>query len=130
MELVDKKIQRFTILDHTFVRLGKDERNNISEGFYELLYNGPTKVYAKYEKTLQEHVQPNEIIGEFNERNRIYILRNGTYFLVKTKGSVVQVFADRKQVVKHYIGKNRAHFKTNRGEAIAQIAAFYDTQKN
>jgi len=128
LELVSEKVMRFSLNGHTFVRLRKDESKVISDGLYDLLYDGASKVYARREKTLQEKVESNDILTRFEERNRLFILKNGTYFLVKKKGSVLEVFQDRKQELKSFLNKNKISFKTDRESAIVRAAAFYDVQ--
>jgi hypothetical protein len=130
MELISEKIERFTMQDQVFVRLGKEDADKINEGFYEMLYPGLSKVYAKHEKVRQEYITAQQLYARFDEKTKYFILKNGTYFSVQSKSSVLRVFDDRKQDVKRFIAKNSLSFKTNRGKALAQIAAFYDSQKN
>ncbi|HKZ37214.1 MAG TPA: hypothetical protein VJ184_06165 [Chryseolinea sp.] len=130
MELVGKKIERFTMQGQVFVRLGKDDGDKINEGFYEMLYPGLSKVYAKHEKVRQEYIVTHELFARFDAKTKYFIFKDGTYFPVQSKSSVVRVFGDRKQDVKRFIAKNSLSFNANRGKAIAQIAAFYDSQKN
>jgi hypothetical protein len=129
IKLIGEKVQRFSISDHTFVRLKKDSDNKISDGFYDELYGGNIKVYAKYQKRQQETIVGQEIIPRFDESNRYYIFKDGSYHIVKNKSSVLEVFVDRKQAVKEFIRKNRIRFKNNREEAIERIAEFYDTSQ-
>lgn len=128
LELVTEKIRRFSMDGHTFVRLLKNETQKISEGFYDLLYDGATKVYVRREKLLQQKIESNEIISRFEERNRIFILKNEIYFPVKKKGSVLEVFRDRKQDLKSFLKKNKIKFKAGRETAIVRLAEFYDAQ--
>jgi hypothetical protein len=129
IKLLDEKIQRFSILNHTFVRLNGDDSTKISAGFYDQLYGGASKVIAKHVKTYQESLDQGEIIPRFEESTQYYIIKNDVYFPVKSKGSVLKVFDDRKQEIKDFVKKNRISFKANREEAIARMAEFYDTQK-
>lgn len=127
LELISEKVQRFSFSGHTFVRLERDEAKVIGEGFYDRLYDGPTKVYCRREKQLQHKIESNDIIARFDEKTRIYILRNGTYFPVKKKGSVLDVLSDRKQELKSFLKKNKISFKTDRERAIARLAEHYDS---
>jgi hypothetical protein len=128
LELVAEKIARFSLSGHTFVRLRKNETQMISEGFYDLLYDGATKVYVRREKLLQEKVESNNIIARFEERNRIFIFKDGIYFPVKKKGSVLDVFSDRKEDLKSFLNKNKIKFKSDRETATVRLAEFYDVQ--
>ena len=128
LELISEKISLFTLGPHTFVRLAADEAKTITSGFHELLYDGKTKVYVRREKSLQQKVESNDIIFNFDEKNRIYIKKDGVYYPVKTKNSVLEVFNDRKQEIRAFMKKNGRINKNDRENAIAKVAAFYDSE--
>ena len=130
IKLIAEKIQSFTILEHTFVRLSSDDKNKISEGFYDRLYDGDLKVYAKYSKNFRETIETTEVIPHYDEATRYYLVKEGIFNVVKTKGSVLQIFRDHKQDVKNFLRKNRIRFKDNREKAIVRITEFYDTLNN
>lgn len=127
LELVSEKIQRFSMTGHTFVRLQKDKNGTIATGFYDRLYNGQTKVFARREKALQQRVESNDIIALFEEHNRLFILKNERYLPVKKKGSVLDAFEDQKQEIKSFINKNKIRFKSTRETDIVRVAEYYDT---
>lgn len=129
IELVSAKIKQFSLGSHRFVRLSAFDSKDISEGFYEVLYDGHSKVYVRHEKILMQKVESNEIIGRFEEKNRIYIMKDGNYFPVKKKGAVLDVFSDRKQELKSFLSRNKISYRSDREKAIARMAEFYDTQK-
>ena len=130
LELISEKISMFTLGPHTFVRLAADEAKTITSGFHERLYDGKTKVYVRREKSLQQKVESNDIIFNFDEKNRVYIQKDGVYYPVKTKNSVLEVFNDRKQEIRAFLKKNGGINKHNRENAIAKVAAFYDAETN
>ncbi len=130
IKLIAEKIDAFAILDHSFVRLQRDSSNSISEGFYDRLYDGAVKVFAKHQKIHREKLDAKEIIPRFDESTRYYIYKDGAYNSVKSKGSVIQVFENHKQEVKNFIRKNQIRFKNNRDVAIVRITKFYDGLNN
>ncbi|HEX6223861.1 MAG TPA: hypothetical protein VFZ52_05600 [Chryseolinea sp.] len=130
IRLVPDKVERFTIMDHTFVRLLRDEKNKISDGFYDELYHGETTVYAKYFRTYRETLEAPKIIPHFDESVRYYLVKDGNFHVVKSKGSVLDVLADRKSELKNFLRKNRIRFKNDRENAIVRLAEFYDTLKD
>lgn len=127
IKLLPEKVQGFTILDHTFVRLNKDAQNKISEGFYDRLYDGASKVYAKHIKVYRENIIGREIIPEFEENTKYYVVKNGLFNTIKSKKSLLQVFEDHKQELRSFIRKNHIRFNENRKEAIVRITEFYDS---
>lgn len=128
IELIAEKIQWFTLGKHTFVRLKADSSKVIESGFYELLHDGKTKVYVRWEKSLQQKVEANDIIFNFEQKKRVYILKDGVYYPVRKKESVIEVFKDRKQDIRAYMRSLGKVNKADRESAIAKVAAFYDSE--
>ena len=128
IELVTDKISQFIIAGHTFVKLHRDESKVIQEGFYELLYSGKTKVYARREKLLHSQASANDIEYSFEEKTRLFIFKDGTYHSVKSKGSVLDVYKDRKQELRSALSRNKIKYRSNREAAIVRMAAEYDAQ--
>jgi hypothetical protein len=128
IELISEKIKKFNLGKHTFVRLKADSAKVIEPGFYERLHDGKTKVYVRWEKSLQQKVETNDIIFNFEQKKRVYILKDGVYYPVKKKESVVDVFKDRKQDVRAYMRSLGKVNKADRESAIAKVAAFYDSE--
>jgi hypothetical protein len=127
IKLIPDKVDGFIISGHTFQRLTSNGTNNIVDGFYERLYDGRSKVYAKHQKVYRETLTAKEVIPRFEESSRYFIFKNGVFTVVKTKGSVLDTFADRKQELKTFIKKNRIRFKDNKATAIVRLAEFYDS---
>lgn len=127
IKLIPDKVDGFVISDHTFQRLRNNGTNKIAEGFYERLYDGTTKVYAKHQKVYREDITAREVIPRFEESTRYYIFKNGTLTQVKKKGSVLDTFEDHKQEVKSFMKKNRIRFNDNRAVAIVRVTEYYDT---
>jgi hypothetical protein len=102
MELVSSKINTFEIEQHTFVRLLKDSTfsSEMSDGFYEQLYNGHLKLYAQRKKKLQKRIKGNVMLTEFDEKNK-YFLFNGNHFVrVTGKSSVIKALGGKKKLPK------------------------------
>jgi hypothetical protein len=129
IKLLSEKVQSFTLVGHTFIRLYPDEKNKISEGFYDRLYDGKLKVYGKYGKVYAETLEARTIIPRFDESTRYYIVKDGIFNVVRSKRSALNVLADRKPEIKAFLRKNKLHFKLNREKAIIQMAEYYDTLK-
>lgn len=127
IELIAKKISAFDISGHFFERLYRDPAGVISEGFYERLYSGDTKVYVKHTKTLSSRISGNELLYNFDERNRVYLLKDKLYYPVKTKKSVLRVFGDKKSELKSMLKEEKIAYKADRERAIVRMAQTYDS---
>jgi len=127
IELISKKVSRFSINGHQFVRLMRDDGNVIGEAFYEVLYSGKTGVYVRREKILHERAESSQMVYSFDDRNRIYIYKGGIYYPVKSKGGVLDVFRDHQQELKAMLKEENIRFKSNRELATARMAREYDS---
>ena len=126
LELISAKVKRFSLGSHQFVRIAPGDTHQIA-GFVEVLYDGETKVYARREKILMEKVESNTIIQTFDSKNRLHILKGGTYYPVKSKRSVFEVYSDKRQELKSFLGKQKIRFGADREYAIVQLAKQYDS---
>lgn len=127
IELIAKKIKAFTMNGHFFERLYQDSSGVISEGFYERLYNGQTKVYVKRTKTLSSRASGNELVYTFDERNRIFILKDNHYYPVRSKKSVFNVLGDKKPELRAMLKKEKIIFKSDRERAVVRMTQTYDS---
>jgi hypothetical protein len=127
LELVSEKIGYFNIGAHHFVRMVWDSTDlTLPTGFYDVLFDGNVKAYAKFQKIARESIIDREVVTSFEETNRYYIYKGGKYHSVKSKGSVLAVLSDRKSELRKFIHKNKIKFRPNRAMAIQKICAFYD----
>jgi len=109
IQLVYEKLSGFTIGRHKFAKI--EAKSLPKNGFYEVLHDGPSQVVAWRLKLRRERIISLEIDITFDEKNRYYILKNDTYFPVKSKASLLQVFADEKVALKQFMGKNKLHYR-------------------
>jgi hypothetical protein len=123
IQLVTEKINRFTITDHLFVQLNEEK---IAKGFYELSYNGTSKVYIRRQKNIQNRNSGNIIERYFIDKISFYIKKNDSFFLVKSKKSVLNAFSDKKAELKKFIRDTHLSFKSDRVKSIGRLAEYYD----
>jgi hypothetical protein len=131
MELVYDKLTGFSLVNHIFEKITNQAVNNSlpQSGFYEVLYNGTTKTIARHQKKPQETIVSNQIEIDFEEKDHYFILKNGSYYPVKSKGSVLKLLADEKTALKQFLNKNSINFKLDREKALVRLAEHYDTLK-
>lgn len=127
IELIAKKISAFTMNGHYFERLYPDSAGVISEGFYERLYNGDTKVYVRRTRHLVSRASGNELLYSFEERNRIYLLKDRHYYPVKTKKSVLSVLDDKRAEIRDMLKKEKIRLKYGREHGIVRMAETFDS---
>lgn len=128
IKLRQDRVQSFSVFDHTFQRLSGDSLNRIKTGFYDLLYDGDLKFYAKRKKIYHEEINTNEIIIDFLERTNYYLFKDGIYHPVKRKGSVLKALKDQKKILNQYASKTNLDFR--RESSYVELVRYYDNLKN
>ena len=123
IQLIGSKVKSFTLQKHRFVNLNEE---NIPAGFYEILYDGQTKVYAQWRKVLQETITAQTIERRFDDKTLYFIRKDGKMISVKSKKSVLDVFADKKSELRKFLHANPTPFKADRAKNISQMAQHYD----
>lgn len=125
--LVNEKLTAFTMGQHAFVKLS--HKTLPRSGFYQVLYNGTSMVVARKQKVIREKIVSQTIEIEFDPRYRYFLYKNGAYFQVRSKGSVLKVLEDEKPALRQFINKNKIRFKQTPETALRRVAAYYDTLK-
>lgn len=123
IQLTRNKVDYFDIGDHRVVRLNN---NQLTEGFYDQLYDGKMKLYARRQKVLITKINGNVAENDFELRVKYYLLRNGSYRSIKSKGSILSILKDRKKELKRMLKEEKLRSKENREKAMARMLAVYE----
>jgi hypothetical protein len=130
LELNKNRVGRFSILGHDFVFVEAKNNNGLSvSGFYDLLYDGKVKGYARRAKKLTEDVTQDGTTYTFEENDHRLILVNDVFFSVKNKSSLLAVLRDEKKRLSQFIRKSKIAFKNDPDNFIARVCAYYDEIK-
>lgn len=128
ISLQNDRVANFTIPDHVFYRLesGKEINPEMRTGFYDLLYEGKSRVIVRRHKIRQERIENIKVIAQFPERDFFYILKGDIFYPVYSKKSAFGLFKGQKKNLKKHLRKNNLKFKKHREEAIVKMAVYYD----
>lgn len=128
IRLVGEKIRYFTLLGHRFIRIVTDSVQNpvLRTGFYDQLYNGNVQVLAKRAKLIHEQITSGRVEKNFYEKNRYFIEKEGRFYPVKSKRSVLNVFDDRKKELQRYLREHKIKYRRTPELAMVQLAQHYD----
>lgn len=128
--LESNKISQFSISGHTFIRIFADSLSGsvIKTGFYECLYDGKTKALSKKKKIIDEFIDIGNVLNRTAmEKDKWYIYKEGAYFEVEGKSSILKVLGDKKKEILQYSKQDKIRFKNNMDDALTRIVAYYDT---
>ncbi len=129
MELATSKIELFQIHQHTFVNLTVYDSltSEMEVGFYDRLYNGQLKLYAKRSKKFQERIKGNILFAEFDEKNKYFLFTGSQYIKVTNKASVIKALGGKKKLPK-YSPQNRILIGNKAENSLIQLVEFYDSK--
>lgn len=132
IRLVNEKLSHFSLAGHTFEKIVNESVGGSLPltTFYDILYPGETKVIAWYQKFVRDLIESHDIVRTFEARTRYFIFKNGVFFPVKSKASVLKILSDKKKDLKKFLKANRIQFSDNRESAMKKLAGFYDTLRN
>jgi hypothetical protein len=126
--LQSEKVYSFTFDGHNFVRIlaGQPEAYGLRTGFYDVLYEGKTRLLSRRVKERLQQISETKITIEFPPRDVFYLLKDGQYQAVHSKASVLSLLEDQKKPLKKYFRQNKLSFRENREQAIKALATHYD----
>jgi hypothetical protein len=125
IKLHSERIQSFSLLGHTFVRLQSDTLSNadISSGFYDRLYTGSVNVYARRSKIVQQATRG--VSKEFLSKNSYFISKDHVLYPVKKQSAVLKVFHDQKKALQNFLKENKINFGQDPEYALIRLAEHY-----
>ncbi len=130
IQLLNEKVGNFKLLDHSFIRLIKDNRSRelVSSGFYEQLYTGKIAVLKKVIKTIMERTDMTEgILRRIDQKTYFYLQTARGYIPVKNKGNLIEALQDHKDEIRKFISSHDLGIKKDPDGFLVQVAAYYDT---
>ena len=127
--LQSEKVDYFLKNGHAFKRMeaGKDINSSMRTGFYDIRYDGKTKLLIRRSKQRQEKIVEKRVITYFPEKDFYYILKDDRYHSVRSKKSVFGLFPENKKELRKSLRDANIKFKKNREAAIGVIVVTYDT---
>lgn len=132
--VIKERVKSFDCLSSHFININVDTLTNnsaLESGYYRELYAGKSEVLAKYTKSIQTSTSTsNYVENYFSAKKYFFIKKNSVYHSVGSKGSVLDLFKDKKNELKKYIKANSIDFKENPEEAMMKVASWYDHLSN
>ncbi|UFH52200.1 hypothetical protein [Spirosoma sp. KNUC1025] len=127
LRLRPDKIAAFSLGAHQFARIVGDSVAGVRTGFYELIYNGRVKALARRAKTVQEDISGGVYKADYLPKDRFLIVKDGAFYEVKSKRSVLNVFPDQAKELRKYLRQNKLKFNEEvREQTIAKLTQRYD----
>lgn len=127
LRLNSEHIDQFQLGQHQFVRLEADSLTGVKSGFYDVLYQGKSMVFARRIKTVLEDISTGVYKAEYLSRNDFLVRKDKTYYTVNSLGAALSVFEDQKKLLRKYLRYERINYKKETERAIVGLAKYYDS---
>jgi hypothetical protein len=126
--LVKEKISSFNFVNHYFTQLLADntETGIKTARFYEVLYNGNTKLFARRKKEITEKISTQYSESFFSEKDEYFLYNKNVYYSVSDKKSVLNVLKERKPDLIKFLHQNKIKFKKDKEAAMIKMVTYYD----
>ena len=99
------------------------------EGFYDILYKGPTTLMARRKKIARDLMTNNKMVYYMIDKSTHYIRKNGTYYLVSNKRDIGRLFAKEMAEINRMARRNKLKWNKN-FEQILEIAVVHYDKSN
>ena len=120
----------FKVFGHIFVRLQPDSSQSIKAGFYDVLFDGNTvQLYSRRSKEIVKSNDVNTVAESFIQKDKYYIFKDGQYYQVKKKGTVLKVLEDHKKELKKFVKANMLSFSIDRERSLIEVSRYYESLK-
>ena len=127
IQLLTEKIKYFIFNGHRFEIVSQaEEAGNISKGLYDIAFAGKASVLVKRVKSIKKGLHAEDPYS-FKEEDEYYLKKGKTLYNVSDKKSVLEVFDDKKDLVKTFTRKNNLKFKKDIEKDLITTAAYYST---
>ena len=111
---------------HHFIYLGSRNDQNLATGFYDQLYPGKSEILVKRVTTVQNIVTQQTVEVFYENSDVIYIKKGRTYIQVSGKGSVLEVFKDKRKELKQYLNDSKISYQKDKEQSVVKLASYYD----
>lgn len=115
IRLESSKVAWFSILDHHFIRIhDKSQTGIVPPGFYDVLVDDKVKLLVKRKKVQKEAIDEaaRRVRYWFELQSEFYVMKDGAYHKIRTKGALVSLLSDHKKEIKKFIRKCPVKFST------------------
>jgi hypothetical protein len=115
------------LLEHHFIYLNTKSPDDLTPGFYDLLYDGKSQVLVKRTKLIDES-KSTEIVYE--DKAAIYVKKDNKYLPVSSKGALMDIFKNKSKELNQYLKSNKIKYNKDEEGAVARLASYYDQISN
>lgn len=117
----------FSLHNHNFLNVkSRTAPENITPGYYDLLYDGGIKLLVRRLKKITESVTQ-YVEKEVEQTARYYLLKDSVYTQIKGRQDLMTLLKATQKENESYIKANKLDFNRNREESFLKLVSFHDS---
>ncbi|WP_455622725.1 hypothetical protein [Parabacteroides sp.] len=105
----------------------KGEKGYFPEGFYVRLYAGKYALWKRSTKGLERRMEELTLTDRFVEKTSYYIEKDGVYYPVSGKRSLLHLFKENKDELKRYMKERNLSFGDERERSLIRVVEYCET---
>lgn len=121
-----ERIDSFTVQNHHFRRVADRAQEGLASGFYDLLYDGPTRLLARRTKTILISASTGNGYGQFVPKTTYFLRREGRYVPIASRKALLKTLSDRRKELTAHARQHKARYRADNELAIRELTQRYD----
>ena len=126
ISLFGPRVREFSFSGFKFIRIEKTDEIPLASGFYQVLAEGAATLLVKTAKTISEQIKDNAIYRKFEQKVLYYILKDGMYYSVSNKKSLLNVLKEKRKAVQDFISQKSLKIRKNPEQTILAAVEIYN----
>lgn len=128
----------FSLGKKNFVRIGeRNETGAPQPGYYQILYNGESKLYKKIRKVYSEKigssinsVTKSKLERRYDLTEQYYLLKNKVWYKIPRRNSLIMLYREKRTEIRRFIRTNNLGSTDNTDQKYIEILKFVELPTN
>ena len=128
INLIKEKIDSFSVAGHSFINIMTNRSDSaLKAGFYDQIFSSSAlKLLVKRKKYIQERNERASIELLIYGTASYFIQKNGLYYSVRNKKSIINLLKDKRNEIQKFIKANKLKFRKDFEEDAIRTVRYYD----
>lgn len=126
ISLFNPRVKEFSFSGFKFILMDTTNPKSLPGGFYQVLAKGKVTLLAKKTKTIWEQIVDNSIYRKFDPHTKYYILKDGEYYHVKNKNTLLSLLKEKRGAVQGLLSQKSLNYRRETEKTLVTAVEFYN----
>jgi hypothetical protein len=114
-----------SIINFRHLRFNESQGSKLTNGFYEIAYEGPTRFIIRHRSTLYNK----QGMNEYKYSPERYLLTENKYNKIINNKNLILLLSDHSREMKNFLQKSKIRVKKAGKDQIVEVLKYYDSLK-